>query len=148
MLRLYDDKLGSMFRKRFKIKKTTKVRWPLLLNSVIWFGVLAFIIRYVEPYVIADVGIHGIYLIWWIIWFFALFFLLAGIGIAKKRSLWWTLGMIGFGILRLLGLGNPLNAGLIIALLCVLEYYVRIDDQQDNLPEEAVISSNDTKSTS
>jgi hypothetical protein len=137
-----------MYRKRFKIKKSTRVRWPLLLTSVIWFGVLAFIIRYVEPYVIADVGIRGIYLPWWIIWFLAIFFLLAGLGTAYKRSLWWSIGIIGFGILRLLGLGNPLNAGLIITLLCVLEYYVRIDDQQGSLPEDADASSNDTKSTS
>jgi len=115
--------------RRRKFRSPSRIRIPYLLTAMIWWAAVGVVVYHLEPQTLSDIGMPGMYLPWWVLWFLALFFSLYGLGTKGRRALWWTTGILVFSFLRLLGLGTLLNAVLIISLLLVIEYYVRIESK-------------------
>lgn len=98
--------------------------------ALIFLALVVFVILRVEPYVLADVGIRGLYLpLLFLLWFFIVTLLMA-LRIVWWRVLVWSVGVILLIVLRLMGLGSLINAGLILALILVFEYYMKISQEE------------------
>jgi len=80
-------------------------------------------VLYIEPELIKDTLVPETYFLFFLNLFLALFFTLAVFLANSRKGFIVTLGIIIFLILRLFGLGNLLNALLIIATIFSLEYY-------------------------
>lgn len=104
-------------------KRRRKNFFPTLVLIFFFWTTLGLIFFYVEPELIKDFLIPGLYLPFFFNLFWALFFTLAIIFINSRRGLIFSLGLIIFLILRLKGLGNILNAFLIMALVGALDYH-------------------------
>lgn len=78
---------------------------------------------YVDPALVKDVLLPGVYLPFLIIFFPASFFTLAVILADSKRGLLGAVGLSGFLLLRVLKLGNVLNLLLLVGILVAIERY-------------------------
>ena len=88
----------------------------------LFFGMVwLFIVFFVEPETVKDVGAEGGYLPFFLSLFLALFFSLAAALKNSRRAFLISSGVVGFLVLRLWGLGNWLNAGLILGAVVALE---------------------------
>jgi hypothetical protein len=88
-----------------------------------WF-VVGFFIFLVDPQVIRDFPISGLYLPFFVFLFLSIFLSASFIFSNSRRGLLIALGIVGFFYLRLLGLGHLLNAILLAAFIIVLELAV------------------------
>jgi hypothetical protein len=84
---------------------------------------LGLILVYVEPDLIKDILIPNFYLPFWLLFFPATFFTAAIIWGNARRGLLTALGLTGFLLLRLFGLGHVLNLLLLLGILIAVERY-------------------------
>ena len=105
------------------VKRRRKNFFPTLILIFFFWTTFGLMIFFVEPELIKDILIPGLYLPFFINLFLALFFTLAVIFVNSRKGFLISLSVISFLILRLFGLGNILNAVLILSFIFTLEYY-------------------------
>jgi len=96
--------------------------WLLFFTVVNWL-VIAYVIFRVDPETMKDFIFPGSYLPMVIITAGGVFWVLSILFMSAARALRWTIGIILFLLLRLLGLGTPMNGALILGLLVSWEVY-------------------------
>jgi len=105
------------------VKRRRKNFFPTLILIFFFWTTLGLMVFFIEPELVKNILIPGLYLPFFINLFLALFFTLAVIFVNSRRGFLISLGIITFLILRLVGLGNILNAILIFAVVFTLAYY-------------------------
>ncbi len=105
------------------VKRRRKNFFPTLILIFFFWTTLGLMFFYVEPDLVRDFFIPGLYLPFFFNLFWALFFTLAIVFVNSRRGLILASAMIIFLILRLWGLGNILNAFLLLALTVAFDYY-------------------------
>jgi len=95
----------------------------LILIMVLW-GLLGVIVNQVEPELVKDILVQGLYLPFWLVFFPASFFTLAVVVGNSRRGLVIALGLTGFLILRVYQLGNLLNLLLMVGLVVAVDRYL------------------------
>ena len=95
--------------------------WLTATLGLFFWMVWLFVVFFVEPETVKDVGIKDGYLPFFLSLFGALFFSLAAGLKNSRRAFLISSGVVGFLVLRLLEVGNWLNAGLILGAVVALE---------------------------
>jgi hypothetical protein len=91
--------------------------------ALMFWGLLAMTLLKIEPEVVADILIPGLYLPFVGLWFLAVTITVSGIRWNLVKGLVWGVASTIYLILRLYELGNILNILLILGLLITFEYY-------------------------
>lgn len=94
----------------------------LVLITVLW-ALLALMLIRVEPELVRDILIPGIYLPFFALFFPAVLFSAAIIWGSSRRGLLTAAGATVFLLLRLFDLGNSLNLILILGILIAVDRY-------------------------
>lgn len=97
----------------------------LLIAILASWSTIGLMVWFVEPEKIKNFLIPGIYLPMLTVLFLGIFFLLSALMMSAKRAFRWTIGVILFLLLRILGQGSLLNGMLILGLLVSLEIYIK-----------------------
>jgi hypothetical protein len=97
----------------------------MVLIVVLW-GVLGLMIYLVDPELVRDVLIPGLYLPFFLLFLAAAFFTLAVIFANSRRGFLVALGLTVFLILRVYQLGNLLNLLLIIGIVVAINRYFSV----------------------
>ena len=103
--------------------KRRKNYWPTLILIVVLWSLIGLMFIYVEPELVKDILIPGAYLPFFLLFFPAVFFPLAIIWGDSRRGLLSAVGLTLFLLLRIFGLGNPLNLLLILGILIAVDRY-------------------------
>ena len=98
---------------------------PSILLMVVLWGIVFFIILLVDPAIVRDVLWNDSYLPFFVPFFGALFLTLGFLFGAARVGLLGAFGLTFFLYLRIVGLGNVVNALLLVTLLISLEVYWR-----------------------
>ena len=101
----------------------------MLVAAINWLAIGLMIWR-VDPENIKDFLIPGGYLPMMLLVTGGVFWLLSILFLSAKRAARWTAGIVIFVYLRVLGLGNLLNAVLILGLLLSIEFYYRREKKE------------------
>lgn len=96
---------------------------PALILIVLLWGLLSLVLFFVEPSLIKDVLIPGVYLPFFLIFFPAGWFTLAIICGNTRRGLLMAIGLSVFLLLRIFQFGNGLNLVLILGILIAVDRY-------------------------
>lgn len=96
---------------------------PLIVLTVIFWGMLGAMIVLVDPLVIRDFPIVSAYFGFFLTLFLAVFFMVTLIMNNTRRGLLVSVGVTVFFVLRLIRLGNVVNAVLLFSLLGVIDFY-------------------------
>ena len=78
---------------------------------------------FVDPENIKNLVIPGSYLLFVLMAGLSVFLLLTIVLLSAKRALWWTAGLVVFFYLRVCGMGNLLNAVLLLGVIVCGELY-------------------------
>ena len=108
---------------RQKLSHRRKNYLPTFVLIVVLWGLLALTLVYVEPELIKDVLIPGVYLPFFLLFFPASFFTLAILWGNSRRGLLCAAGLTLFLLLRLFELGNVLNLLLILGIVIAVDRY-------------------------
>ena len=95
----------------------------LILIAVLW-SLIAAIVVYVEPELVRDVIVPGLYLPFFLLFLPASFFTLAVILANTRRGFLVALGLTGYLMLRVYQLGNVLNLLLIAGIVIAVDRYL------------------------
>lgn len=95
--------------------------WPSVVITLILWVSLSLMIYFVQPNLVKNLLIPGIYLPFMLNVFLAVFFTLSLILKNRRRSLLISLSLVIFLLLRVLELGNILNLVLLCAIIITLE---------------------------
>jgi len=98
---------------------------PWFITALIFWGLILVTLLKVDPDLIRDIGLLGLYLPFLLCFFFAVLFTLAPLRSSLVKSLVWASTLTGFALLRVLGIGHLVNFFLILGLLISLEVYWR-----------------------
>ena len=93
-----------------------------ILIVVLW-ALLGLMLYFVEPALVKDILIPGVYLPFFLIFFPASWFTLAIIWGNTRRGLLTAIGLTLFLLLRIFHLGNVLNLVLILGILITVDRY-------------------------
>ncbi|MFH0942754.1 MAG: hypothetical protein V1810_01130 [Candidatus Beckwithbacteria bacterium] len=107
------------------MNKRRKNYLPALMTMVILWGLLGALIIWVEPKLIKDILIDGLYLPFFMLFFPAIFLTLAVILGDSRRGLLISLGLTGALILRVYRLENWLNLILIAGIVVAVDRYFK-----------------------
>lgn len=105
--------------------KNKKALWPLIILSLLTWGMVVAMIFFVEPILIKDLLIPDSYILFFGLMFLAVFFGLTLISRSVYRGLLTAFGVTLFLWLRVLRLGNVVNALLLLALILIIDFYIR-----------------------
>lgn len=108
-----------------KTNNKKKYGWLVLFTLTTW-STIGLIVWKVDPTLVKDFLIPGIYLPMLLLIFLGVFFVLSILFLSAKVALRWTLGIVLFLLLRILGLGNMLNGAMILGILVVYEIYRKV----------------------
>jgi len=103
------------------MRSKRKNYFPTLLLILVLWGLVAGMVIYIEPELLKDVIVRGLYLPFWLIFFPASFLSLALILGNTRRGFLGSIGLTGFLILRLYGIGNFLNLLLILGIVIAMD---------------------------
>ena len=106
------------------MRKKRKNYLPTLVLILVLWSLLGAMVYFVEPELIKDILVPGLYLPFFVVLFPTVFFTLSIVLANARRGLFTTLGIIGFLILRVYQLGNLLNLLLIIGILVAIDRYL------------------------
>lgn len=112
---------SSIYLKGMK-KRRKNFLLTLVLMLLLW-TVLGAMIYWVEPELVKDVLVPGLYLPFFMIFFPTSFLTLAVILDNSRRGLLVAGGLTGFLILRVYQLGNLLNLVLILSIMVAIDRY-------------------------
>ena len=105
-----------------------KKRYGVLLGiTLICWLIIAGMVWGVDPELLKSIFIPNIYLPMLVMVFLGVFFLFSILLLSAKMALRWTLAVVLFLLLRVLGLGNILNGVLILGFLISFEFYLHKD---------------------
>ena len=96
---------------------------PWLFTALIFWGLVLIQLIKVDPVLLRDLGLPGLYLPLLLCFFFAVLFTLAPLRSSLIKGLVWAIALTVFALLRLLGLGHVVNLLLILGLLVSVEVY-------------------------
>lgn len=99
---------------------------PAFLLTLVWWGLLGFVVIKVDPDVVADFPIPGSFGIFFGLLFLSLWFTASLLLANTRRGILVAIGGVIWGYLRIWHLGNLLNTFLLIGLLGAFELYVTI----------------------
>jgi len=105
------------------MKKRRKNYLPTLVLMLMLWTVLGAMIYWVEPELIKDILVPGLYLPFFGIFFPTSFLTLAVVLNNSRRGLLGAIGLTSFLILRVFQLGNLLNLVLIAGILIAIDRY-------------------------
>ena len=94
---------------------------PALFFALLFWGVVAFFIFFVDPELVRDWLLRGSYLPFFLSLWLALFLTASLLFAHTRRGFLLSFGLIAFLSLRLLGLGHLLNAILLFSFLVFFE---------------------------
>jgi len=101
--------------------KRRKNYWPSLLLGLIMWGCLGLLVYFVEPEMVKDILIPGLYLPFFLIFFPAVFLTLALFFGNSKKGLIYALGITTGLILQIYGLDNWLSLALLAAIIIAVD---------------------------
>jgi hypothetical protein len=100
--------------------------WLVFATIFSWLVVVSTWL-FVDPENIKDLVFPGSYLLFVLIAGLSVFLLLTIVLLSVKKALWWTGGLIIFFYLRVYGMGNLLNAVLLLGVMVCGELYARME---------------------
>ena len=106
------------------MNKRRKNYLPSLVLVLVLWGLLLAMIVYVEPVLVKDILIPGLYLPFFMLFMPASFLTLALMMANTRRGLLASLGITGFLVLRVYELGNVLNFLLITGMVIAIDRYL------------------------
>ena len=106
------------------MKKRRKNYFPTVILIVVLWSLLGVLITQIEPELIKNVLIPGLYLPLFLLLLPATFLSLAILLANTKRGLLIALGLNAFLILRIFQFGNLLNLFLIIGIIVAMDRYL------------------------
>jgi len=106
------------------MKNVRKNYLPTLILVLVLWGVLGVMMIYVEPELVKDILIPGLYLPFFLLFMPASFFTLALLLANTRRGLISSLGLTSCLILRVYELGNILNLLLITGIVIAVDRYL------------------------
>jgi hypothetical protein len=109
--------MKNVVSKRQDFIKKRKNFFPTLLVTIVLWAIVGLWIYFIDPDVFAAIPLM-LFLV-----FLALLFTLSTLLGNTRRGFILALGTVSFLILRLLGIGNILNALLLLGLLTTVEFY-------------------------
>ena len=117
-------------------ERNKRYGWLLLLAALNWIAI-GLTVWKVDPETIRDFLIPGSYLPMMILLTGGVFWLLSILFLSAIRAARWTGGIVVFVYLRILGLGNLLNAALIFGLLLSVEFYY-LKEKKEKVKESGI----------
>lgn len=105
------------------MKNRRKNYLPTAILILVLWGLLGAIVTQVEPELVKDLLMPGLYLPFFLVFFPACFLTLTMVLANTKRGLLAALGLTGFLILRVFELGNLLNLLLIAGILVAVDRF-------------------------
>ena len=106
------------------MKKRRKNYLPTVILILVLWGLLGTMIYFIEPELVKDVLVPGLYLPFFLLFFPASFFTLAMVLANTRRGLLVALGLSIYLILRIFELGNLLNLLLILGIVVAIDRYL------------------------
>jgi len=103
--------------------KRRKNYLPTLILIVVLWTLLGLMLYFVEPALVKDILIPGVYLPFFLIFFPAGWFTLSIIWGNSRRGLLTAIGLTVFLLLRIFQFGNVLNLVLILGILIAVDRY-------------------------
>ncbi|OGV91453.1 hypothetical protein A2783_01460 [Microgenomates group bacterium RIFCSPHIGHO2_01_FULL_45_11] len=97
--------------------------FPTVIVNLLFWGITGFMIIFVDPALIKNIILPESYLPFFISLFIALFLTLSLILSHTRRGFFVSTVIISYLFLSLKGLGNLVNAFLLVGLVITLEYY-------------------------
>ncbi|OGD71054.1 hypothetical protein A2703_01290 [Candidatus Collierbacteria bacterium RIFCSPHIGHO2_01_FULL_50_25] len=111
-----------MGRRRKVPERKKRYGWLVLATIAAWLVVILMFL-FVDPENIKNLVIPGSYLLFVLMAGLSVFLLLTIVLLSAKRALWWTAGLVVFFYLRVCGMGNLLNAVLLLGVIVCGELY-------------------------
>lgn len=96
---------------------------PTLILTLILWGLLATIIIWVDPQLVKDIILPGVYLPFFVVFWPASFFTLALLMGSSGRGFLAATGLNIFLLLRIFGFGNWLNLILIVGIVLAIDRF-------------------------
>ncbi len=106
------------------MKKRRKNYFPTLVLILLLWSLLGLMLVYVEPELVKDVLVPGLYLPFFLLFFPASFFSLALLLANTRRGLIASLGLSVYLVLRIYQLGNLLSLLLIVGIVIAVTRYL------------------------
>jgi len=106
------------------MNKRRKNYLPTLVTMVILWGLLGGLVYWVEPKLVKDILIEGLYLPFFLLFLPAIFLTLAVILGNTKRGLLISLGLTGMLILKVYEIENWLNFILVAGIVVAVDRYL------------------------
>lgn len=106
-------------------KKRKNFLPTLILILVLWVS-LGGLIYYVDPELVKDMVVPGLYLPFFLMFFPASFLTLAAVFTNSRRGLLGAMMITGFLVLRIYKLGNFLNFLLLLAIAVAVDRYFEV----------------------
>jgi len=119
-----------------KSRQKKRYGWLIFFALINWLAIGLMVWR-VDPDSMKDLILPGSYLPMTILVMGGVFWLLSILFLSAARALRWTLGIIIFLELRVLGLGTPMNGLLILGLLISWEVYTYKSKAQKSKDNES-----------
>ena len=105
------------------MKKRRKNYFPTLVLILLLWSLLGLMLVYVEPELVKDVLVPGLYLPFFLLFFPASFFSLALLLANTRRGLIASLGLSVYLVFRIYQLGNLLSLLLIVGIVIAVTRY-------------------------
>jgi hypothetical protein len=106
------------------MRKRRKNYLPAVILILVLWSLLGAMIYWVEPELVKDMLVPGLYLPFFLLFSPACFFTLAIVLANTRKGLLVTIGLTGFLILRVYQLGNLLNLLLLAGMVVAVERYL------------------------
>lgn len=97
---------------------------PALILTLLWWLLLAGLLLFVEPTIVADFPFTGSYGLFFLLLFLAVWFLFSLLLVNTQRGLLVALWAVAFAALRLIRLGSWLNGLLLAGFLGAVEFHL------------------------
>src|SRR3989339_1584404 len=107
------EKIEADSERPVRRERKKRYGWLLGLTLFVW-ALVGLMIVLVDPNNIANLIVENSYLLMAFLIFTGSFLTLSILLLSSKRAFWWSLGLIVYVYLRIWGLGNWINALLII----------------------------------
>jgi len=99
----------------------------LVVATLLSWGLVGLMIFKVDPENIKDLIVTDSYLLFMLLLLAGFFFLLSIIFMSSKRALWWSVLIVTFVYLRVIGIGSLINGLLLLAVGATFDVYSRLE---------------------
>ncbi len=98
----------------------------LIVATLLSWSFIGLMIFKVDPENIKDLIIADSYLLFMLLLLAGFFFLLSIVFMSSKRALWWSVLIVTFVYLRVMGIGSLINGLLLLAVGATFDVYSRL----------------------